>query len=101
MLLGNHFMKTYKKNPQDSKKSPNKTPKNKLWKVSKTKQEFIGKHTFIFILFAIILHMYILGRGKKKKNQKAPQNKTTQTSKGKLEIFLSNSFSSFYGTKTN
>lgn len=65
MLLGNHFMKTYKKNPQDSKKSSNKTPKNKLWKVSKNRQEFIGKHTFIFILFAIILHMYILGRGKK------------------------------------
>lgn len=30
MLLGNHFMKTYKRNPQDSKKCQNKTKPQRI-----------------------------------------------------------------------
>lgn len=69
-------MKTYKRNPQNSKKSQNRTPNNKLQKDNKNKQQLIGDHNFAFIVLAIILNKYILGR-KRKKNK---------TSRGQLEI---------------
>lgn len=74
-LLSNHLMKTYKRNPQNSKKSQNRTPNNKLQKDNKSKQQLIGDHNFVFIVLAIILNKYILG--KKRKNK---------TSRGQLEI---------------
>lgn len=59
-------MKTYKRNPQNSKKSQNRTPNNKLQKDNKSKQQLIGDHNFVFIVLAIILNKYILGKKRKK-----------------------------------